>query len=168
MLSTNDSVIRIPVSVTFVDVCVNVSLRLLFTEKGRDNESGARFSKLPVITGPVKLFCFPFQMGVSKGSKIVQKSYQLKKQNGLYLRSEHALLFLRLWYQNLIPGPVSYRVFGEPAPGPLDPGTSSLTMRPTRLHISDKMGINFSHVTVADNSTDNVDSSNAPFRQKRK
>ena len=23
---------------------------------------GARFSKLPVITGPVKLFCFPFQM----------------------------------------------------------------------------------------------------------
>ena len=34
--------------------------------------TGARFSKLPVITGPVKLFCFPFQMGVSKGSKIVQ------------------------------------------------------------------------------------------------
>ena len=31
---------------------------------------GARFSKLPVITGPVKLFCFPFQMGVSKGLKI--------------------------------------------------------------------------------------------------
>lgn len=25
---------------------------------------GARFSKLPVITGPVKLFCFPFQVGV--------------------------------------------------------------------------------------------------------
>ena len=23
-------------------------------------EPGARFSKLPVITGPVKLFCFPF------------------------------------------------------------------------------------------------------------
>ena len=33
---------------------------------------GARFSKLPVITGPIKLFCFPFQMGVSKDSKIVQ------------------------------------------------------------------------------------------------
>ena len=33
---------------------------------------GARFLKLPVITGPVKLFCFPFQMGVSKGLKIVQ------------------------------------------------------------------------------------------------
>ena len=43
----------------------------------------ARFSKLPVITGPIKLFCFPFQMGVSKGLKIVQKSYQLKKQNEL-------------------------------------------------------------------------------------
>ena len=33
---------------------------------------GARFSKLPVITGPVKLFCFPFQIGVSEGLKIVQ------------------------------------------------------------------------------------------------
>ena len=33
---------------------------------------GARFSKLPVITGPVKLFCFPFQMGVSKLLKIIQ------------------------------------------------------------------------------------------------
>ena len=35
-------------------------------------QTGARFSKLPVITGPVKLFCFPFQMGVSKGLKIGQ------------------------------------------------------------------------------------------------
>ena len=34
--------------------------------------SEARFSKLPVITGPVKLFCFPFQMGVSKLLKIIQ------------------------------------------------------------------------------------------------
>ena len=33
---------------------------------------GARFSKLPVITGPVKLFCFSFQLGVSEGLKIVQ------------------------------------------------------------------------------------------------
>ena len=33
---------------------------------------GARFSKLPVISGPVKLFCFPFQMGVSKLLKIIQ------------------------------------------------------------------------------------------------
>ena len=33
---------------------------------------GARFSKLPVITGPVKLFCFPFQTGASEGLKIVQ------------------------------------------------------------------------------------------------
>ena len=41
---------------------------------------GARFSKLPVITGPVKLFCFPFQMGVSKLLKIIQLSYQLKKK----------------------------------------------------------------------------------------
>ena len=27
--------------------------------------SRTRFSKLPVIAGPVKLFCFPFHMGVS-------------------------------------------------------------------------------------------------------
>ena len=32
----------------------------------------ACFSKLPVITGPVKLFCFPFQTGVSKVLKIIQ------------------------------------------------------------------------------------------------
>ena len=34
--------------------------------------TGARFSKLPVIIGSVKVFSFPFQMGVSKGLKIVQ------------------------------------------------------------------------------------------------
>ena len=28
--------------------------------------NGARFSKLPVITGPIELFCFPLRMGVSK------------------------------------------------------------------------------------------------------
>ena len=33
---------------------------------------GARFSKLPVITGPVQLFCFPCQKGVSKLLKIIQ------------------------------------------------------------------------------------------------
>ena len=36
---------------------------------------GARFSKLPVITGPVKLFCFPFQMRVSKLLKINSKVF---------------------------------------------------------------------------------------------
>ena len=40
----------------------------------------ARFSKLPVITGPIKLFCFPFQMGVSEGLKIMQQRYQLEKK----------------------------------------------------------------------------------------
>ena len=33
---------------------------------------GTRFSKLPIITGPVKVFCFPFQMRVSEGLKTVQ------------------------------------------------------------------------------------------------
>ena len=36
------------------------------------DQPGTRCSKLPVITGPVKLFCLPFQMRVSKGLKIVQ------------------------------------------------------------------------------------------------
>ena len=39
---------------------------------GRVDIPGARFSKLPVIIGPVKLFCFPFQMVVSKVLKIMQ------------------------------------------------------------------------------------------------
>ena len=34
-------------------------------------EPGARFSKLLVIIGPVKLFRFPFQVGVSKVLKII-------------------------------------------------------------------------------------------------
>ena len=33
---------------------------------------GARFSKLPVITGPVKLFYFPLRIGFSKVLKFVQ------------------------------------------------------------------------------------------------
>ena len=33
---------------------------------------GARFLKLLVITGLVKLFCFPIQMGASKGLKVAQ------------------------------------------------------------------------------------------------
>ena len=33
---------------------------------------GARFSKLPVITGPVIMFCFSFQMRVSKRLKVAQ------------------------------------------------------------------------------------------------
>ena len=89
--------------------CANMYTRIFF-------RAGARFSKLPVITGSVKLFWFPFQIRVSKGLKVVQQSYQLKKQNGLHYKSEHALLFLRLWFQNMISGPLSYRVFRETGP----------------------------------------------------
>ena len=39
---------------------------------GPVSRAGARFSKLPVITGLVKLFCFPLRMGVSKVLKMVQ------------------------------------------------------------------------------------------------
>ena len=40
--------------------------------------SGARFSKLSVITGPVKLFCFPFQMGVSNLENYTVKPKEAK------------------------------------------------------------------------------------------
>ena len=95
-----------------LELC-RVLLQLATTEKHRP---GARFSKLPVITGPVKMLSFPFQTGVSKGLKVIQWSYQLKKQNGLHYKSEHTLLFLRLWLQNMISGPLSYRVFRETGP----------------------------------------------------
>ena len=45
----------------------------------------ARFSKLPLITGPVKLFYFSFQMGSSfKSFENFTLKYQLKKENGLH------------------------------------------------------------------------------------
>ena len=47
--------------------CYSAFFYAIISKLGR-----GRFSKLPVITGPVKLFCFPFQMRVSKGLKIVQ------------------------------------------------------------------------------------------------
>ena len=52
--------------------------------EGKEISPGARFSKLPVIIEPVKLFWFPFQTRVSKGMKIIHLSYQLKKQSGLH------------------------------------------------------------------------------------
>ena len=40
--------------------------------RGPVSNPGACFSKLPVIAGPVKLFCFPLGMAVSKVLKMVQ------------------------------------------------------------------------------------------------
>ena len=51
---------------------------------------------------------------------MVQSSYQLKKQNGLHKRSEHTLFFSRLWFQNMISGPSSYRVFRETGSWPFN------------------------------------------------
>ena len=42
--------------------------------KHRSMNTGAHFLKFPVITRPVKLLCFPFQMGVSK----LLKTYTVK------------------------------------------------------------------------------------------
>ena len=41
---------------------------------------GARFWKLPVIIGPVKLFCFPFQMGFLKFWKLYSKVISLRNK----------------------------------------------------------------------------------------
>ena len=58
---------------TYIDAFGLPSSELTTTNrKHRYKSPGACFSKLPVITGPVKLFCFPFQMGVSKLLKIIQ------------------------------------------------------------------------------------------------
>ena len=42
----------------------------------------------------------------------------LAKETKLRWRSEHTLLFLRLWLQNMISGPLSYRDFRETGPWP--------------------------------------------------
>ena len=54
-------------------------------------KSGTCSSKLPVITGPVKLFCFPLQMGVSIG----QKKLYSKQVKLLAKETEWALLEVR-------------------------------------------------------------------------
>ena len=48
------------------NIFVNNPEQVLLSGNIITDVSGARFSKLPVITGPVKQFCFPFQMGVLK------------------------------------------------------------------------------------------------------
>ena len=45
-------------------------------------------------------------MGVSKSLKVVQLSYQLKKQNGLHYKSEHTLLFFKTLISKYDFGPV--------------------------------------------------------------
>ena len=48
-----------------------VRVKCLAQAQNTSPQPGVRFSKLPVITGPVKLFV-PFQMEVPKGLKIIQ------------------------------------------------------------------------------------------------
>ena len=54
------------------------------------SSAGARFSKLPVITGLVKMICFPFQTGVSKRLKVV--SAKETKWTSLELRTQPTFL----------------------------------------------------------------------------
>ena len=51
---------------------MNVQIGFAATRETVISYPGARFSKLPIVTGPVKVFCFPFQMRVSEGLKTVQ------------------------------------------------------------------------------------------------
>ena len=56
---------RFPLTVYETDIC-HISYDWIHYR------AGGLFLEAPVITGSVKLFCFPFQMGVSEGLKIVQ------------------------------------------------------------------------------------------------
>ena len=63
---------KVSCSSVFIDLSV-VSISGIFSVMALvSSQPGACFSKLPVITGPVKLFCFPFQTRVSKLLKIMQ------------------------------------------------------------------------------------------------
>ena len=53
---------------------------------------GARFSKLPVITGPVKLFYFPLRIRFSKVLKFVQLSAKETKWTSLEVRTHPTFL----------------------------------------------------------------------------
>ena len=78
----------------------------------------ARFSKLPVITEPVKLFCFPFQMGVSKRFKncTVKLSAKETKWNLLEDRTHPSFLKTYIWKYDS--GPI--KLPGLSRNGPLD------------------------------------------------
>ena len=78
---------------------------------------GARFLKLLVITGPVKLFCFPIQMG--DGIKRFEScTVKLSAKETIWTSLEVRIhpSFQRVWFQNMISGPLSYWVFREKRP----------------------------------------------------
>ena len=64
----------------------------------KQNAPGTRFSKFPVITRPVRLFCFPFQMGISKvyfqkfGNCTVKYSAKETKSTSLEVRTHPTFL----------------------------------------------------------------------------
>ena len=83
------------------------------TKELLDQQSRAPFLEAPGNYWAVKMFCFPFQMGVSKVLKIIQQDIS-KRSKMNFIRAdtlEHTLIFLRLWFQNMILDPLSYRDF---------------------------------------------------------
>ena len=78
---------------------------------------GACFSKLPVIIGPVKLYCFPFQMGVSKLLKIIQLRFSAKETKWTSLEVRTHPTFLETLTSKYDFGPV--KLTGLSRNGPL-------------------------------------------------
>ena len=81
--------------------------------------SGALFSKVPIINGPVKLLLFTCKIEVSIVLHLTWQNYQLLKQNGVFCWPGPALLFFILRTEYLISGPKSYRDFAETGPRPV-------------------------------------------------
>ena len=105
--------------------------------------TGARFSKLPVITGPVKLFCFPFQMEwkwfcfpFQMGGLTVKFSAKETKWTSLEVRTHST--FLEISISKYDTGPVNLP--GLSRNGPQDVCCIRRTNAPTnsRTHDTNK------------------------------
>ena len=74
---------------------------------------GARFSKLPVITGPVKLFSFPFQIRSFENYTIKLLAKETKRTS-LKVRTHPTFLETSISKYDF--GPLSYQGFRETDP----------------------------------------------------
>ena len=68
---------------------------------------GARFSKVPIISGPSKLSLFTLKIEVSIVLHLTRQNCQLMKQNAVVCQPGPALLFFIFRFEYLIAGPLS-------------------------------------------------------------
>ena len=81
--------------------------------------TGARFSELPVITGPVKLCFYPILDGSFKGFENCTVKLSAKETKWTLLEVRTHPTFLETDFKSMISGPLSYRVFRKTGPWPL-------------------------------------------------